>query len=434
LAQAAADKAKKDSGDSAESRAVSAPDNPADMPRVKPKPTLRTQDKEPDPFAEPSDKGADKADKKPAPLPDPFAEPTTPKPETATAPATKGTDRSDKKPEKTTAPGLFPDIEKPAKTAKPADNDPFFQPETPGPNTKKPAEAMPAKEPDKTKAPDKTPAAEAKPNAPITTILPSDTKSTEPQTPGAAELKQGQDLIQTGNYEEAIDPLKKAIKLAPTDGMPHYQLGVAYRMLKRFDDAIEEFSAAIKLDADLSDAYLRRGVCWYYKDEFNLAQSDFEDAAGVNFNDPRPLTWKGMALVRQGLVRDAINAYSQALRYDNHNVLAHVNRGLAYLSLQDYDKATADFDQAIRNAPKDAANYFRRGQAQGGAGNWQAAVKSYSEAIRLNPQYAEAYRNRSSAYQQLGDSARAQADSAQWQQLQKAANNATTQATATVRR
>jgi len=116
------------------------------------------------------------------------------------------------------------------------------------------------------------------------------------------------------------------------------------------------------------------------------------------------------------------------------NVLAHVNRGLAYLALQDYDKAAADFDQAIRNSPKDAMLYFRRGLAQGGAGNWQAAVKSYSEAIRLNPQYAEAFRNRSAAYQQLGDSARAQADGAQWQQLQKAANAATTQVTTSVRR
>ncbi len=431
-------------GDPVESRAVTAPDNPAELPHIKPKPTLRTQDKD-DPFAEPSDKGPDKAadkssDKpaeKPAPQFDPFAEPPPAAKPDVSGPAAKkpGTDRADQKSDKAPAPNLLPGMGNPAKKPGSDRTNPFEESmDNPAPGAKKPADTDKAKEPDKSKEPEKAPATEPKAKAPITTELPTDTKSTEPQTPGAAELKQGQDLLQTGNYQEAIEPLQKAIKLTPTEGMPHYQLGVAYRMLKRFDDAIEEFSTAIKLDPDLTDAYLRRGVCWYYKDEFGLAGSDFDDAAGVNFNDPRPLTWKGMALVRQGLTRDAINAYSQALRFDNHNVLAHVNRGLAYLSLQDYDKAAADFDQAIRNSPKDAMLYFRRGLAQGAAGNWQAAVKSYSEAIRVNPQYAEAFRNRGAAYQQLGDSARAQADSAQSQQLQKAANAATTQVTTSLRR
>ena len=229
--------------------------------------------------------------------------------------------------------------------------------------------------------------------------------------PGQTELKKAQELLDAGKYKEAIAPLKTAIKKLPaTDASGHYNLGVAYRMLDRYDDAIDEFSQAIKIDAALTNAYLRRGVCWYYKDEFDLAQADFEDASGGSTNDPRPLTWKGMTLVREGKTREAVNVYSEALRYDNHYGPAHVNRGLAYVALKEYAKAVGDFDQAIRSKPKDGTLYFKRGVAQGGLGDWTAAVKSYSEAIRLNPAYVNAYRNRSDAYRHLGDSAKAQAD------------------------
>ena len=257
----------------------------------------------------------------------------------------------------------------------------------------------------------------------------SDTKSTDqPATPGQVELKHGQELLDKGQYKEAVESLKKAVKLSPTEAGPHYTLGVAYRMLNQYDDAIVEFSEAVKIDSALSDAFLRRGVCWYYKDEFALAQSDFDDASGGSANDPRPLTWKGMTLVRLGQLRDAVNVYSEALRYDNHYAPAHVNRGLAYIALKEYDKAVADFDEAIRSTPKDASLYFKRGVAQGGLKDWSGAVRSYSEAIRLNPKNGDAYTNRSLAYRRLGDADKAQADLEKAQQLKPAqANSKTTQ-------
>ncbi len=290
-------------------------------------------------------------------------------------------------------------------------------------DAKTPADIKPG--PDAKPLPDgKTPDATA-PRSPGDLL--KDTPSTEPEpTPGGPELKKGQGLIDAGKYADAIAPLKEAIKKAPTDAGPgtadsaHLYLGIAYRMLNRFDDAIEEFSEALKLNPELGDAFFRRGICWYYKDEYPLAQADFEDASATTNTDrdrTRPLTWKGMTLVKQGQIRDAVNVYSEALRYDNAYASAHVNRGLAYLSLKEYPKAIADFDQAIRSTPKDATLYFKRGVAQAGAGDWAAAVKSYGEAIRLNPRYADAYTNRSAAYQRLGDTAKSQADAERSSQL-----------------
>jgi tetratricopeptide (TPR) repeat protein len=354
----------------------------------------------------------------------------------------------------------------PAKKAdlKPAFTDPFPEPKatdskTPAKTTKHSDNPFEEKEPGKlgdAKSPDDTkPQADSKPlpdTKPLTDTKTSDagphssadllkdTRSTEPEaTPGQAELKKGQDLLDAAKYAEAIAPLKEAIKKAPTDAGPgtadaaHNALGIAYRMLSRYDDAIEEFSEALKLNTELGDAFFRRGICWYYKDEYPLAQADFEDAAATTTTDrerTRPLTWKGMSLARQGLVRDAVNVYSEALRYDNAYAAAHINRGLAYLSLKEYPKAIGDFDQAIRSTPKDASLYFKRGVAESGSGNWAAAVKSYSEAIRLNPKYSDAYGNRSLAYRRIGDTAKSQADAEKSQQLKADADRAKQSASA----
>jgi tetratricopeptide (TPR) repeat protein len=360
-----------------------------------------------DPFA--TTPPAKKADVKPS-LTDPFPEPKA----TDSKTPAKTTKHSDN-PFEEKEPGKLGDAKSPADT-KP-------QPDNPLPDTKPLPDA---------KTPDTGPRSPAD--------LLKDTRSTEPEpTPGQAELKKGQELLDAGKYSDAIAPLKDAIKKAPTDGGPgtadaaHNALGIAYRMLSRYDDAIEEFSEALKLNAELGDAYFRRGICWYYKDEYPLAQADFEDAAATTEKErdrTRPLTWKGMTLVRQGLVRDAVNVYSEALRYDNAYAAAHINRGLAYLSLKEYPKAIADFDQAIRSTPKDASLYFKRGVAQSGSGDWTAAVKSYSEAIRLNPKYADAYGNRSLAYRRIGDTAKSQADAEKSQQLKTDADRAKQSASA----
>ena len=319
-----------------------------------------------EPFAETPSKGRfdKKADSKPAKGPtDPFGDSTPTKTDLGSG---ADSDKSSKKsPDKTgkTEPALLPG----ADASKKSSLNPFEDKDDSKPGDKKPDDAKPSEMKSDEKKPTES-GTEKQPQKPSDILL--DTKTTEPPpSPGQAELKQGQDFIAAGKYTEAIEPLKKSIKLFPalpaTDSAPvQYELGIAYRMLNRYDDAIKEFSEAIKTDPAIPDAMLRRGICWYYKDEYSLAQADFDEAAGINSNDPRPLTWKGMTLVKVGQIRDAITAYSEALRFDSRYVPAHINRGLAYISLREYGKAVADFDQAIRSTPDDASLFYKRGVAQ----------------------------------------------------------------------
>jgi len=58
-----------------------------------------------------------------------------------------------------------------------------------------------------------------------------------------------------GDYERAADHFQKCLNLDPADADARVNLALAYDMLQRFDQAVEQFNAAIKIDS-LNPVYL----------------------------------------------------------------------------------------------------------------------------------------------------------------------------------
>ena len=77
--------------------------------------------------------------------------------------------------------------------------------------------------------------------------------------------------------------------------------------------------------------------------------------------------------------------------------------------MKDYDKAIADYDQAIRMAQR--PNFFtNRGDSYQFKGELGTALADYDTALRLDPNFAQAYNNRAVLYKKMGDRAKALAD------------------------
>ena len=93
------------------------------------------------------------------------------------------------------------------------------------------------------------------------------------------------------------------------------------------------------------------------------------------------------------------------------------DRAAAAVASGDFDKAIADFTEAIRLDPKEAVAYYKRGMAYGAKGDHDKAIADYTEAIRLNPKSAEAYINRGVVYAGKGEKAKAEADFDQTKKL-----------------
>ena len=59
----------------------------------------------------------------------------------------------------------------------------------------------------------------------------------------------------------------------------------------------------------------------------------------------------------------AVADYGEAIRINPKHVVARVNRGLAWRLKNDYDKAITDYDEATRLDPRYAMAWYGRGVA-----------------------------------------------------------------------
>src|SRR4029450_4316494 len=74
------------------------------------------------------------------------------------------------------------------------------------------------------------------------------------------------------------------------------------------------------------------------------------------------------------------------------------NRGMAYRSKDDIDRAIQDYNRAIQINPKFASAFNNRGVAYDYKGDYERAIQDYDQAIKLTPAFAQAYFNRGNAY------------------------------------
>ena len=102
----------------------------------------------------------------------------------------------------------------------------------------------------------------------------------------------------------------------------------------------------------------------------------------------------------------------------------HYERGRASLRADDYDRAIADFGEALRLAPAHPGAYFGRGISQLMKKNYAGAIADLSESAKLDPRNAQTFLGRGLAYLEQKDYGRAVADLDETLRLNPSALNA----------
>ena len=105
----------------------------------------------------------------------------------------------------------------------------------------------------------------------------------------------------------------------------------------------------------------------------------------VTFNN------RGNAYQSKGEYQRAIQDYDEALRIDPDSALAFNNRASAFQHMGNYDRAIQDYNHAIRLDPSSALAYNNRGRTQHLQGEYVLALKHYGEALDLDPDYPLAF-------------------------------------------
>lgn len=143
------------------------------------------------------------------------------------------------------------------------------------------------------------------------------------------------------------------------------RLGEAYAAAGRYQDAIEQFNAAIKLEENHTGAYLDLGLVAMINDHVSEAIGYFEkvveitDASEMRFTDAR-------------------------------RELALFNLGKIALDDDEYEDAVGYFKEALRVRRDSSDTYLLMARAYDGLGDTASALKYVEYALAFDPNFAQA--------------------------------------------
>lgn len=170
---------------------------------------------------------------------------------------------------------------------------------------------------------------------------------------------QGRDLAQAlyqrgaghaakGEYQDAVRDYTQALKFAPDASDALYNRGGAYSKLGRWDDALADFDALLKIVPNDPNTYYARAWVQAQRGEDAAAIADLDKVLEIAPGDQEALLDRGGMNIRAGRYDDAIRDFSALLKLDKKAAAAAYNRGRAYYAKQDFKNAAEDFALTLK--------------------------------------------------------------------------------------
>ena len=200
----------------------------------------------------------------------------------------------------------------------------------------------------------------------------------------------GHGWFEKWDLEQAVENYTKAIKAKPDFANAYLYRGRCWVRAERYREAIDDFSKALDIEPDDTDAMLRRAWVWQRIGEFEKALADVERAIELDPKDPTAYIVRGYVYLGKGDLAGAIAEYDQALELDPDLAQAYVDRAYVRQKMGEFEKAVKDYDRAVALAPSDPNIYWYRSLAHEAAGNLPEAVADLQKVIEMAPGYPNA--------------------------------------------
>ncbi|HWU48707.1 MAG TPA: tetratricopeptide repeat protein [Asticcacaulis sp.] len=176
-----------------------------------------------------------------------------------------------------------------------------------------------------------------------------------------------------------------ASKPVSGDAQAHADAASKLMAQQRFDAALAEMDAAIKLKPDDADLLLQRGGLRVMLRDFNDALADFDAVLKIDPTRWEALNGRGQALLQLKRPADAIEAYSQSLELHSDNQWARSGRISAYAANKQPDKALADAQMFARLQPDLVSAQWALAVSLMATGHYEQALDAYRKALALTP-------------------------------------------------
>lgn len=219
--------------------------------------------------------------------------------------------------------------------------------------------------------------------------------------------KNGKAMLENGNIVKAINEFEESIKLNPDNKLSHFELGRIYlekTKAKYYEKAPEHFKKVLSLVHDSStpffiDSFYYLGVSFAQLGEYDKTISTFKELLRFKLENPqknKALNYIGIAYYHKKDYKEAFFYLKKSIENNpddklaNYNLvklnkcLMHYNLGDNYLSLKEYDKAIAEYMEAIRQNENFSPAYVKLGECYVNNKKNEKALEEYIKASKLD--------------------------------------------------
>ena len=228
-------------------------------------------------------------------------------------------------------------------------------------------------------------------------------------------------FVDANKYKEAIQDLKAAEKVEPTNSKIYAEEADIYAMQKQFDNGIEAATLAIKYRQGKPDKNIfhSRSMMYSAKGQFSKAVEDMDSFLKIDPGKSKAYMWRATAYEQAGQLGKALIDYETALKKSNsYEYRFHIARILEKQGK--FREGIEEMTAVIKQNPEEDEAWNRRGTLYCKIGNYKEAVSDYTKALATSYGSQETiYRARGKAYEKLGQKDLAQKDFKKAEVLQK---------------
>jgi len=235
-------------------------------------------------------------------------------------------------------------------------------------------------------------------------------------------FNRGRTASDAGDYDRAIADFTEALRLYPNYWEAYTSRGFAYYFIKDYDRAINDLTNAIRINPFYLTYAIRGSIYLDGKKDLDRAISDYTESIRINANFDQAYSGRGAAYYRRGVANNqledldrAISDCETALKINRNNNVASstlelarnekakrtsssghssatdaFNRGVTALNASNYDRAIAEFTEAIRLNQNYTEAYYNLGLVYFSIGNWSRAITNFETTLRLSPNHEDA--------------------------------------------
>lgn len=173
---------------------------------------------------------------------------------------------------------------------------------------------------------------------------------------------------------------------AMTNGF--YYRGLSYERKRQWDNAIADFSTAIRREPRSRLALAERGITRNRKGEPEQALPDFEAMMRLNPDDALAPALRADTLEMTGQPDAALEAAAAAIQLDRKLALPHEVRGRAWLRKKENEKAVWEFAEAERVEPNHFQEVLASAHAFQRRREYELALAEFRETAERFPRSA----------------------------------------------